>query len=59
MWTIALALTCFSFEGLLSNGVFPGAEWEQRTPASLGLDGVAVDQVAERLGGRGCIVSSM
>ena len=36
--------------------VFPGTEWEQRTPESLGLDGGYIDQVAAQLGGRGCIV---
>ena len=67
MWTITLVITCLSFAGLNAHTVFPGAEWEQRAPASLGLDvggwtagsrlrGAAIDQVAERLGGRGCIV---
>lgn len=35
---------------------FPGAEWEQRGPARLGLDAEALDLLAAELGGRGCVV---
>lgn len=35
---------------------FPGAHWEQRDPASLGLDDAVLDRLAEALGGRGCVV---
>lgn len=35
---------------------FPGTHWEQRDPASLGLDGAVLDRLAEALGGRGCVV---
>lgn len=35
---------------------FPGAQWEQREPASLGLDGAVLDKLAAALGGRGCVV---
>jgi len=36
--------------------VFPGAQWEQRSPAQLGLAPELLDEVAGMLGGRGCIV---
>jgi len=35
---------------------FPGAEWEHRDPGALGLDGQALEDLAEMLGGRGCVV---
>lgn len=35
---------------------FPGAQWEPRDPASLGLDASALDRLAEGLGGRGCVI---
>ncbi len=35
---------------------FPGKSWEQREPASLGLDASTLDQLAKQLGGRGCVV---
>lgn len=36
--------------------VFPGASWERRSPAELHLNAAALDELAERLGGRGCVV---
>jgi CubicO group peptidase (beta-lactamase class C family) len=36
--------------------VFPGAHWATRDPASLGLDPVWLDRLAEALGGRGCVI---
>jgi CubicO group peptidase (beta-lactamase class C family) len=35
---------------------FPEAHWESRDPASLGLEGVWLDRLAEVLGGRGCVI---
>ena len=35
---------------------FPGASWEERTPAQVGLDAAAIDAVANQLGGDGVIV---
>ncbi len=35
---------------------FPGAYWEERNPASLGLDGTVLDRLGVALGGRGCVV---
>ncbi len=35
--------------------VFPGAAWQFKTPAELGLDGSKLDQVAGNIGGVGCI----
>jgi CubicO group peptidase (beta-lactamase class C family) len=37
-------------------GVYPGAEWEVRTPQQAGLEAVALDRLREVLGGRGCVV---
>ncbi|NUM54591.1 MAG: DUF5060 domain-containing protein [Candidatus Hydrogenedentes bacterium] len=36
--------------------VFPGKTWESRDPRSLGVDGAALNTIAEELGGRGCVV---
>lgn len=35
---------------------FPGANWEVRTPAELGLDAVKLNQIAGKLGSSGCII---
>ena len=35
---------------------FPGAAWEERDPAQLDLVPATIDELAERLGGRGCVV---
>ena len=39
-----------------AENVFAGAAWEKRDPAALGIDSIALDRVAEDIGGRGCIV---
>ena len=36
--------------------VFPGATWQTKTPAELGLDSVKLDQLASNIGGNGCII---
>ena len=36
--------------------VFPGATWEQRSPASVELDGRKLDEFAAKVGGDGCII---
>jgi CubicO group peptidase (beta-lactamase class C family) len=36
--------------------VFPGAHWEQRTPADVGLDVRSLDALAKHVGGNGCVV---
>ena len=36
--------------------VFPGASWEQRDPAAAGLNAALLDNLASRLGGRGCVI---
>jgi len=36
--------------------VFPGDSWEQRDPGSLGLDAAKLEELAEALGGRGCVI---
>ena len=37
---------------------FPGKSWEQRDPASLGMDAALLDHLADLLGGRGCVVKN-
>ncbi|HYE98440.1 MAG TPA: hypothetical protein VEJ18_05980, partial [Planctomycetota bacterium] len=44
-------LTCYS----LQQRTTPGATWETRTPAQVGLDAAKLDQVRTYLGGRGFI----
>lgn len=39
-----------------AKNVFPSAEWTERSPAELGVDGEKLDELAQRLGGRGCVV---
>jgi len=41
---------------LANAAVFPGIEWAQRSPAALGLDGEVLAELAQRLGGRGCVI---
>ncbi len=36
--------------------VFPGVEWATKSPQELGLDAVRWDEVAQRLGSRGCAI---
>ncbi|MDM8007434.1 MAG: hypothetical protein QUV05_14945 [Phycisphaerae bacterium] len=36
--------------------VFPGATWESKTPAEVGMDSAKLDQIASTIGGNGCIV---
>lgn len=36
--------------------VWPGATWEAREPAELGLDAAALQRFSELVGGRGCVV---
>lgn len=55
-----------AFFGLVANGsivfgtaaeiVFPGAEWDRRDPAVLGMDPEALHRLIDELGGRGCLV---
>jgi CubicO group peptidase (beta-lactamase class C family) len=40
----------------LGEGVFPGAEWETRTPEQAGLDRAKLDALRDLVGGRGCVV---
>lgn len=36
--------------------VFPGKSWETKDPAKLGLNPAPLDQLAQTLGGRGCVI---
>jgi len=51
------AATLLVVRAAAAEGVhFPGVQWEQRDPSSLGLDGAVLDRLAEALGGRGCVI---
>jgi len=50
---IALALL---ITALASGADFPGAQWERRNPARMGLNAAKLDELAANLGGRGCVV---
>jgi hypothetical protein len=39
-----------------SSAVFPGATWERKQPAEVGLDAAKLDQFRDFVGGRGCVV---
>lgn len=37
---------------------FPGAQWDRRDPAALGVDAAKLEELAANLGGRGCVVKN-
>jgi len=43
-------------QAALGGTVYPGEEWEERSPGQCGVDAAKLDELAERLGGRGCVV---
>jgi len=61
-WVTLAAAVCTTLLGaaqvVSANGqvVFPGATWESRTPAEVGMDTAKLDQIAAMIGGHGCIV---
>jgi CubicO group peptidase (beta-lactamase class C family) len=42
----------------LGQGVFPKGSWETKPPADLSLDQEPLDELAKRLGGRGCVIKN-
>lgn len=50
------SLSLLAAEDAAVTPVFPGATWETRSPAEVGLDEAILDQLAEHVGGRGCVV---
>jgi CubicO group peptidase (beta-lactamase class C family) len=42
--------------GSTTTGAFPGEYWLARDPAQLGMESAALDQLADRLRGRGCVI---
>jgi hypothetical protein len=57
---LKILLVLFGIIALLTNignvkAATPGADWETRTPAQVGLDSLKLDEVKNYLGGRGCI----
>ena len=53
--TAALAVVVPASSGR-AQVVFPGTEWQSRTPADVGMDAAKLDQIAATIGGSGCIV---
>jgi len=43
-------------EAVCRSAVSPGSSWEHKTPANLGVDGDALDELSRSLGGRGCVI---
>jgi hypothetical protein len=41
-----------------AESVFPGTVWESRAPEAVGMDAAKLDELAARLGGRGCVVKN-
>lgn len=54
----ASVLAAFLLSGAVCTwpATFPGADWETRAPAEVGLDSAKLEAVESYLGGRGCIV---
>lgn len=50
-WSFTTQASAYNYEI-----VFPGAAWQFKEPAELGLDGARLDEFANRVGGVGCIV---
>lgn len=54
---VSIVLAAVSAAHVLNaDEVFPGATWQHKSPAELGLDASRLEAVAAALGGRGCIV---
>lgn len=59
MWCIPLLLAGVVTSTTIEvDNVFPGKSWEQRSPESLGMNANLLDQLAEHLGGRGCVIKN-
>ncbi|MBX3180500.1 MAG: DUF5060 domain-containing protein [Candidatus Hydrogenedentes bacterium] len=54
--TALVILTAFLAHSIAAAPAFPGAHWETRDPAALGLDPAPLDAIAAQLGGRGCVI---
>lgn len=51
-----IALAMLAGQREVAAQVFPGATWEFRTPAQVGLDPAVLDAARDYIGGRGCVV---
>jgi CubicO group peptidase (beta-lactamase class C family) len=55
--TLLLLLQAFGLRGSTEvNNLFPGAQWETRTPDQAGLSADDLDALQKLVGGRGCVV---
>ena len=52
----ALLLMSLCLPAVHAKTRFPGVAWESRAPAEVGVDSEALDALADRLGGRGCVI---
>lgn len=53
---LACAAAAFITTGLQAENVWPEGDWAQKAPAELGMDAGILDELAESLGGRGCVI---
>ena len=53
---LVFACGLFSLSAARAETHFPGADWERRAPAEVGVNAADLDALAERLGGRGCVI---
>ncbi|MBI4557768.1 MAG: DUF5060 domain-containing protein [Candidatus Hydrogenedentes bacterium] len=56
MVAFAFAFVLLESVSISAAAVFPGASWEEREPEELGVDAARLDELAEMLGGRGCVI---
>jgi len=59
-WLGFLLLACATSpeRAALAETIFPGAGWSQASPDGFKVDGAMLDALAEKLGGRGCVVKN-
>ena len=56
-WVLAALTLCVVIpESKAGEWVFAGDSWQKRDAARLGLDAAKLNQLAEQLGGRGCVI---
>ncbi|MCC6798175.1 MAG: DUF5060 domain-containing protein [Candidatus Hydrogenedentes bacterium] len=51
-----VGIVCFGCSAAGADKVYPGKEWAHRDPSEMSIDAIALDRVAEDLGGRGCMI---
>lgn len=54
--SVLLVMTIVNASAQGEEIAFPGTKWQVKSPAQLGLDPALLAEIAELLGGRGCVV---